>query len=147
MVKNMLAGSQVHSDKKLVNHNTGKHLVQKLVDNNIPPNEIVQMTGHRNVNSLNNYCAISDRRQQHISTVLSRRRESSTSVATSSSPKVTLVSTVQPSTSAGTAPPPPPPPHLCRNFALSLPVPCRNSDHFHKFAESKRQQFGENTSV
>ena len=33
MVKKMLAGSQVHSDKKLVNHNTRKHLVQKLVDN------------------------------------------------------------------------------------------------------------------
>ena len=109
MVKNMLAASQVHSDKKLVNHSTRKHLVQKLVDNNIPPNEIVQITGHKNVNSLNNYSAISDRRQQHISTVLSRRGESSTSVATSSSPKVTVdeitsVSTVQPSTSAGTLP-------------------------------------------
>ena len=63
MVKNMLAASQVHSDKKLVNHSTRKHLVQKLVDNNIPPNEIVQITGHKNVNSLNNYSAISDRRQ------------------------------------------------------------------------------------
>ena len=40
MVKNMLAASQVHSDKKLVNHSTRKHLVQKLVDNNIPPNEL-----------------------------------------------------------------------------------------------------------
>ena len=47
MVKNMLAASQVHSDKKLVNHSTRKHLVQKLVDNNIPPNEIVQITGHK----------------------------------------------------------------------------------------------------
>ena len=32
IVKNMLATSQVHSDKKLVNHSTRKHLVQKLVD-------------------------------------------------------------------------------------------------------------------
>ena len=63
MVKNMLAASQVHSDKKLVKHSTRKHLVQELVDNNIPPNEIVQITGHKNVNSLNNYSAISDRRQ------------------------------------------------------------------------------------
>ena len=86
-----------------------EEMVQKLVDNNIPPNEIVQITGHKNVNSLNNYSAISDRRQQYISTVLSRRGKSSTSVATSSSPKVTVdeftsVSTVQPSTSAGTLP-------------------------------------------
>ena len=96
IVKNMLAA----------NHSTRKHLVQKLVDNNIPPKEIVQITGHKNVNSLNNYSAISDIRQQHISTALSRRGESSTSVATSSSPKVTVdeiasVSTVQPSTSSG----------------------------------------------
>ena len=59
--------------------------------------------------SLNNYPAISDRRQQHISTELSRSGESSTSVAPLSSPKVTVdeitsVSTVQPSTSAGTLP-------------------------------------------
>ena len=105
----MLAASQVHSDKKLVNHSTRKHLVQKLVDNNIPPNEIVQITGHKNMNSLNNYSTISNRRQQHISTVLSRRGESFTSVATSSSPKVTVpeilsLSIVQPSTSAGTLP-------------------------------------------
>ena len=105
MVKNMLAGSQVHSDKKLVNHSTRKHLVQKLVDNNIPPNELDTKTSIHWIN----YSAISDRRQQHISTVLSRRGESSTSVATSSSPKVTVdeitsVSTVQPSTSAGTLP-------------------------------------------
>ena len=58
MVKNMLAASQVHSDKKLVNHSTRKHLVQKLVDNNIPPNEIVQITGHKNVNSLNNLTSL-----------------------------------------------------------------------------------------
>ena len=104
--------------QELVNHSTRKHLVQKLVE----PNEFVQITGHKNVNSLNSYSAISDRRQQHTSTVLSRRRESSTSVATSSSPKVTVdeitsVSTVQLSTSAGTLP------------------------FLYKFAESKRQRF------
>ena len=134
IVKNMLAASQVHSDKKLVNHSTRKHLVQKLVDNNIAPNEIVQITGHKNINSLDNYSAISDRRQQHTSTVLSRRGESSTSVATSSSPKVTVDEITSLSFYSSTQ-------HKCRNFALSLPVPGRNTEHFHKFAESKRQRF------
>ena len=134
MVTNMLAASQVHSDKKLLNHSTRKHLVQKLVDNNIAPNEIVQITGHKNINSLDNYSAISDRRQQHTSTVLSRRGESSTSVATSSSPKVTVDEITSLSFYSSTQ-------HKCRNFALSLPVPGRNTEHFHKFAESKRQRF------
>ena len=52
MVKKMFAASQVHSDKKLVNHNTRKHLIQKLVETNSSPNEIVQITGHKSNNSL-----------------------------------------------------------------------------------------------
>ena len=39
-----MVASQVQSNKKLVNRSTRKHLVQKLVDSNIPPNEIVQIT-------------------------------------------------------------------------------------------------------
>jgi len=57
-----MVASQVQSNKKLVNRSTRKHLVQKLVDSNIPPNEIVQITRHKNINSLNNYSAISDKR-------------------------------------------------------------------------------------
>jgi len=44
VAKNMLAASQFQSEKKSVNHSTGKHLVQKLVDSNIPQNEVVQIT-------------------------------------------------------------------------------------------------------
>ena len=109
MVKNMTAASQLHSDKKLVNHSTRKHLVQKLVDNNIPPNEIVQITGHENINSLNNYSALSEQRQQHISAVSSGGQEPPGCAMIPSSPKirvdeVTATSTVQPSSSTGTMP-------------------------------------------
>ena len=71
MLKNMVQDSGLDSDKKLVNHSTRKHLVQKLVDNEIPPNEIIQITGHKNVNSLNNYSSLSDKKQKQISAVLS----------------------------------------------------------------------------
>ena len=47
MLKNMIRDSGLETDKKLVNHSTRKHLVQKLVDNDIPPNEIIQITGHK----------------------------------------------------------------------------------------------------
>jgi len=111
MVKNMLAASQVHSDKKLVNHSTRKHLVQKLVDSDIPPNETVQITGHKNINSLKNYSAISDKRQQQISGVLSGGKEPSTCTSSMipSSPKLTVdentaATTVQASTSTETLP-------------------------------------------
>ena len=111
MVKNMLVAFQVQSDKKLVNHSTRKHLVQKFVDSNIPPNEIVQITGHKNINSLNNYSAISGKRQQQISAVLSGGKELSTctSAMIQSLPiltvdEITAMATIQPSISAGTLP-------------------------------------------
>ena len=42
-------------NKRLTNHSARKDLVQKLNDNEIPPTQIMQITGHRNVNSVNNY--------------------------------------------------------------------------------------------
>ena len=71
MLKNMIKDSGLKTDKKLVNHSTRKHLVQKMVDNDVPPNEIIQITGPKNVNSLNNYSTLSDKKQQQISAVLS----------------------------------------------------------------------------
>ena len=72
MIKNMVgASSQLRSTKrKLVNHSTRKHLVQKLVDSNVPPTEIAQITGHKNINSINNYSALSNKKQQQISAIL-----------------------------------------------------------------------------
>ena len=72
-MKNMVnASSQLQATKrKLVNHSTRKHLVQKLVNNNVPPTEIAQITGHKNVNSINNYSTVSVKKQQQISAILS----------------------------------------------------------------------------
>jgi hypothetical protein len=73
MMKNMVnASSQLQATKrKLVNHSTRKHLVQKLVNNNVPPTEIAQITGHKNVNTINNYSTVSVKKQQQISAILS----------------------------------------------------------------------------
>ena len=77
MLKNMIRDSGLETDKKLVNHSTRKHLVQ----NDIPPNEIIQITGHKNVNSLNNYSSLSDKKQQEISAVLSNAASTSQSLS------------------------------------------------------------------
>ena len=78
MLKNMIRDLGLETDKKLVYHSTRKHLVQKLVDD-IPPNKIIQITGHKNVNSLNNYSSLSDKTQQQISAVLSNAASTSQS--------------------------------------------------------------------
>ena len=77
MLKNMIRDSGLETDKKLLNHSTRKHLVQ----NDIPPNEIIQITGHKNVNSLNNYSSLSDKKQQEISAVLSNAASTSQSLS------------------------------------------------------------------
>ena len=50
-------------EKRKTNHNVRKTLAQKLQDNNIPPTEIVQITDHKNLQSVNNYSSL--REQQH----------------------------------------------------------------------------------
>ena len=47
LLKNMIRDSGLETDKKLVNHSTRKLLIQKLVDNDIPPNEIIHITVHK----------------------------------------------------------------------------------------------------
>ncbi|XP_069109840.1 uncharacterized protein [Argopecten irradians] len=44
--------------KRLTNHSARKYLVQKLNDNGLPPNQIMQISGHKNIQSINNYSTI-----------------------------------------------------------------------------------------
>ena len=46
----------------LTNHSAWKRMIQKLNDMDIPPTRIMQISGRRNVQSINNYCHVS---QQH----------------------------------------------------------------------------------
>ena len=41
--------------KGLSNHSARKYLIQKLTDSNIPPTDIVQISGHKNISSVNSY--------------------------------------------------------------------------------------------
>ena len=40
------------------NHSGRKTLVQKLQDSGVPPNQIIQITGHKNLQSVNNYSSL-----------------------------------------------------------------------------------------
>ena len=53
------------------NHSARKTLVQKLQDNDVPPNQIVQITGHRNLQSVNNYSSLRERQMENISRIMS----------------------------------------------------------------------------
>ena len=53
------------------NHSGRKTLVQKLRDNNVPPNHMVQVTGHKNLQSVNYYSSLRERQMENISKILS----------------------------------------------------------------------------
>ena len=53
------------------NHSGRKTLVQKLQDNNVPPNQIVQVTGHKNLQSVNYYSLLRERQMENISKIMS----------------------------------------------------------------------------
>lgn len=72
-MKRMSVNAGLPTDKKLSNHSARKHLVQKLSDNNVPPTEIMQITGHKNVQSVNNYSSLNENKHKQISNILSNQ--------------------------------------------------------------------------
>jgi len=67
LMKTMSANAGV---KGLTNHSARKHLIQKLTSAGIPPTHIMQISGHRNVASLNNYSRLSMEQKRDISNIL-----------------------------------------------------------------------------
>jgi len=61
------------------NHAGRKTLVQKLQDKGIPPNQIIQITGHKNIQSLNNYSCLRESEMENISKILSSSTECTSS--------------------------------------------------------------------
>lgn len=48
-----------------------KRMVQKLNDEGVPANQIVQISGHKNINSINNYSKLNNQQSMAISDILS----------------------------------------------------------------------------
>jgi len=46
-------------------------MIQTLNDTNIPPSHIMQLSGHKNVQSINNYSHVSQEQQKSMSRILS----------------------------------------------------------------------------
>ena len=48
-----------------------KTLVQKLQHSGVPPNQIIQITGHKNLQSVHNYSSLREKQMESISRILS----------------------------------------------------------------------------
>ena len=63
------------------NHSGRKTLVQKVQESGIPPNQIIQITGYKNLQSVNNYSSLQVKQMKSIPRILSMTTKAATSVA------------------------------------------------------------------
>ena len=70
MMKRMVENAGLNPGKKLSNHSARKYLIQKLCDHNIPAHQIMQISGHKNIQSINQYSHINTDQHKAISDVL-----------------------------------------------------------------------------
>ena len=67
--------------ENLTNHSGRKRMIQKLNDQEVPPTHIMQISGHKNVQSLNNYSSLSEKQQRNIPNILSSTTSTRRSLA------------------------------------------------------------------
>jgi len=70
LVKTIVQKAGIENDR-LRNHSGRKTMIQKLSENDIPPTQIAQLSGHRNLKSIENYSSVSTNQQMQMSKVLS----------------------------------------------------------------------------
>jgi hypothetical protein len=51
---------QLEPSKRITNHSARKYLVQQMSENEVQSTDIMQIAGHKNVNSVNSYSSISE---------------------------------------------------------------------------------------
>ena len=69
LMKTMASKANINNER-LTNHSARKHMIQKLNDSEIPPTHIMQLSGHKNVQSITNYSSLNLNQQKNISGIL-----------------------------------------------------------------------------
>ena len=64
-------------------------MIQTLSENNVPPTQIAQLSGHKNLKSIENYSHLSTKQQMHMSNVLANISSECSSI-TPFTPTVTI---------------------------------------------------------
>ena len=65
-MKNMYAAAGI-TEQKVTNHGVRAFMMQRMVDNDIDNSKIIQISGHKNLSSVNNYSTLNGKHHQNIS--------------------------------------------------------------------------------
>ncbi|CAG2243541.1 unnamed protein product [Mytilus edulis] len=66
--------SLTEEGRRLTNHSARRYLLQKLSDEDISDNKIMQISGHKNIASINEYRKINNEQHQQISGLLNKTK-------------------------------------------------------------------------
>ncbi|XP_060597803.1 uncharacterized protein LOC132751629 [Ruditapes philippinarum] len=64
---------------RITPYSSRKRMIQKLSDEGVPANQIMQISGHKNINSINNYSKLNPNQNRQISDILSNKPSSTVS--------------------------------------------------------------------
>ena len=60
----------LNTEKRLTNHTSRKTLIQRLTDRNVPPTDIIQLTGQKDIQSVTNYSNLKEPAHKRLSSFL-----------------------------------------------------------------------------
>lgn len=83
IAKNMATQAGLGSANR-TNHSARKTAIETLLHRDIPPTSVMQLTGHKNVQSLNSYSNLSVDQQREVSLILSSNFPQSTNIPSTS---------------------------------------------------------------
>ncbi|XP_070205916.1 uncharacterized protein [Littorina saxatilis] len=84
LMKDMAIKAGLTQNKRITNHSARKTMVQTLVNKQFAPKEIMQLTGHKNVQSINTYSKMSEETHKKMSTALAESQSTPQQSVTSS---------------------------------------------------------------
>lgn len=81
-------------DPRITPYSARKRLIQKLNDAGVPPNQIIQISGHKKVDSLNDYSALNNEQSRGISDIITNKPPSAVAIPNTATPPVAATSTM-----------------------------------------------------
>ncbi len=81
LMKEMASKAELNN-VKLRNHSARKTLIQTLSENEVPPTQIAQLSGHKNLKSIENYSHLSTKQQMNMSRMLTNISSTSSTCIT-----------------------------------------------------------------
>ena len=106
LIKSMVAGLPEAKGHRLTNHSNRKTTIENLLKNKVERSDIAQLTGHRNLKSIDSYVSVPLETQKEMSSITSKHCSSAESMSESSGSSSCIMQVAETSTNTVSFPSP-----------------------------------------